>query len=149
MAHQTGGGNAAHVAVLFNQQNLGAQFRSGIGSAEAGRAAAQNKYIGILRIFLNHDNLQKGNCASSLAAARRIVILKYCTLVPGLLTRYNEKIYVQVAYVLSDDNVIAREFGVYKNIEDNYPKYVISTDTFDMSQNGIIHKNIIDWLLER
>ena len=66
-----------------------------------------------------------------------------------IATRYNEKIYVQVAYVLSDDNVIAREFGVYKNIEDNYPKYVISTDTFDMSQNGIIHKNIIDWLLER
>ena len=83
---------AAHIAVLFHQQNFGAQFRSGIGRAEAGRAAAQNKYIGILRIFLNHDNLQKGNCASSLAAARRIVILKYCTLVPGLLTRYNEKI---------------------------------------------------------
>ena len=37
----------------------------------------------------------------------------------------------------------------YKNIDDNYPKYVISTDTFDMSQNGIIHKNIIDWLLNR
>ena len=45
--------------------------------------------------------------------------------------------------------VIERESGVYKNIEDNYPKYVISTDTFDMSQNGIIHKNIIDWLLDR
>ena len=66
-----------------------------------------------------------------------------------IATRYDEKIYIQVAYVLADDSVIEREFGVYKNIQDNYPKYVISTDTFDMSQDGIIHKNIIDWLLEK
>jgi len=66
-----------------------------------------------------------------------------------IATRYDEKIYLQVAYILADDDVIEREFGVYKGIDDNYPKYVISTDTFDMSQNGIIHKNIIDWLLER
>lgn len=57
--------------------------------------------------------------------------------------------YYQVCYILSDDNVIKREFGAYKNIEDNYPKYVISEDTIDMSQDGIIHKNIIDWLLNR
>ena len=63
-------------------------------------------------------------------------------------TRYEEKIYIQVSYTLFTDEVIEREFGAFKNIEDNYPKYVISTDTFDMSQNGIIHKNIIDWLLE-
>ena len=66
-----------------------------------------------------------------------------------IATRYDEKIYVQVAYVLADESVIEREFGVYKNIQDNYPKYVISTYTFDMSQDGIIHKNIIDWLLEK
>ena len=57
--------------------------------------------------------------------------------------------YYQVCYILSDDNVIKREFGAYKNIKDNYPKYVISEDTIDMSQDGIIHKNIIDWLLNR
>ena len=41
-----------------------------------------------------------------------------------------------------------REFGAFKNIEDNYPKYVITMDKFDFSQDGIIHKNVIDWLLE-
>lgn len=41
-----------------------------------------------------------------------------------------------------------REFGAFKNIEDNYPKYVLSMDKFDFSQNGIIHKSVIDWLLE-
>ena len=66
-----------------------------------------------------------------------------------IATRYDEKIYLKVSYILTDGSVIEREFGVYKNIQDNYPKYVISTDTFDMSQDGIIHKNIIDWLLER
>lgn len=65
-----------------------------------------------------------------------------------IATRYDEKIYLQVAYILADDDVIEREFGVYKNVQDNYPKYVLSTDNFDMSRDGIIHKNIIDWLLE-
>ena len=65
-----------------------------------------------------------------------------------IATRFDEKIYVQVAYLLYDDTVINREFNAYKNIDDNYPKYVISMDKSDFSQNGIIHKNIIDWLLE-
>ena len=65
-----------------------------------------------------------------------------------IATRFQEKAYFQVAYQLSDE-IMDREFGAFKGIDDNYPKYVISTDTFDLSQNGIIHKNIIDWLLER
>lgn len=64
-------------------------------------------------------------------------------------TRHNEKIYIQVAFILYDEDVIQREFGAFKSIDDNYPKYVITTDTFDLSQNGIIHKNIIDWLLDK
>ena len=62
---------------------------------------------------------------------------------------FDEKIYVQVAYILADDSVVEREFGAFKSIEDNYPKYVLSMDKFDFSQNGIIHKNVIDWLLEK
>ena len=58
------------------------------------------------------------------------------------------KEYYQVCYYLTDDKVINREFNAYDNVADNYPKYVISMDKFDMSQNGIIHKNIIDWLID-
>ena len=65
-----------------------------------------------------------------------------------IATRFNEKIYIQVAYMLTDENVIDREFGAYYGITDNYPKYVLSMDKFDFSQNGIIHKNVIDWLCE-
>ena len=65
-----------------------------------------------------------------------------------IATRFEEKIYYQVTYILADDNVIEREFGSYKNIQDNYLKYVISTDTINMSQDGIIHMNILDFLLD-
>lgn len=65
-----------------------------------------------------------------------------------IATRFDEKIYIQVTFILADENVINREFGAFNGINDNYPKYVISTDKIDMSQNGIIHMNIIDWLLK-
>lgn len=58
-----------------------------------------------------------------------------------------EKLYVQVAYLLASDETIQREFGAYDNICDNYPKYVVSLDEFDMSRNGIKHRNIRDFLL--
>ncbi len=66
-----------------------------------------------------------------------------------IATRFNEKIYIQVAYILTDEKVIDREFNAYKKIDDNYPKYVLSMDKFNISQNGIIHENIIDWLLKK
>lgn len=65
-----------------------------------------------------------------------------------IATRYKEKIYIQVAYILADEKIEEREFGAFRVIEDNYPKYVLTLDKFDFSQNGIIHKNVIDWLLE-
>ena len=49
---------------------------------------------------------------------------------------------------IQNQNVIDREFGAFKKVEDNYPKYVISMDKIDYSREGIIHKNAIDFLLE-
>ena len=65
-----------------------------------------------------------------------------------IATKEDKKEYYQVSYLLNDDKVIEREFGAFNNIIDDYPKYVLSLDKKDYSQNGIIHKNIIDWLLE-
>lgn len=61
----------------------------------------------------------------------------------------NDKRYYQVTYMLGSQTTIDREFGAYDDIADNYPKYVLSMDKFDMSRNGIIHQNIIDFLLEK
>lgn len=57
------------------------------------------------------------------------------------------KIYVQVAYLLASEETVRREFSVYDSIKDNFPKYVVSMDEFDFSRNGIIHRNIRDFLL--
>lgn len=65
-----------------------------------------------------------------------------------IATKGEEKIYIQAAYLLSDETVIEREFGAYDNINDNYPKYVISLDTLPLSRNGIKHMNLIDFLLQ-
>ena len=62
-------------------------------------------------------------------------------------TKGNEKIYVQVTYLLASPETIEREFTSLEKIDDNYPKYVISMDEFDMSRNGIKHINIIDFLM--
>lgn len=59
-----------------------------------------------------------------------------------------KRIYVQVCYMLASEKTEAREFGAYNNVADNYPKYVLSMDEFDMSRNGIIHMNIRDFLLK-
>ncbi len=58
-----------------------------------------------------------------------------------------EKLYVQVAYLLASEETIEREFGAFYSIRDNFPKFVVSLDEFDFSRNGIIHKNIRDFLL--
>lgn len=62
--------------------------------------------------------------------------------------RGQEKCYIQAAYYLTDEHVVEREFGAYRDIADNYPKYVISMDKIPMSRDGIIHKNLIDFLME-
>lgn len=58
------------------------------------------------------------------------------------------KLYIQVAYLLASTDTIEREFGVYDRVRDNFPKYVITLDEFDMSHNGIKHRNIRDFLLQ-
>ena len=61
--------------------------------------------------------------------------------------KQDRKIYVQVAYLLASEETVKREFSVYSSVKDSFPKYVVSMDDFDFSQDGIIHKNIKDFLL--
>ena len=60
-----------------------------------------------------------------------------------------KKCFIQVAYLLTGEATIKREFGSYDKITDASPKYVMSLDKIDMSHDGIIHVNIIDFLLRR
>ena len=98
---------------------------------------SENRSIISLQIFacskiLNRDLRPKGSWKFATAAIKN---------------RRGEKLYVQVAYLLAADETITREFEAYGNIRDNFPKYVVSLDEFDMSRNGIKHRNIRDFLL--
>lgn len=53
--------------------------------------------------------------------------------------RNGERIYVQVCYLLSDEKVSDREFGNLLEIEDNYPKFVVSMDEINSTST---HKGI-------
>lgn len=63
--------------------------------------------------------------------------------------KQGKKLYIQVAYLLASEETIRREFGVYAGIRDNFPKYVVTMDEFDMSREGIRHCNIRDFLLKK
>jgi predicted AAA+ superfamily ATPase len=59
----------------------------------------------------------------------------------------NSVLYVQVAYLLSDEKVREREFGNLLRIDDNYEKIVVSADEFTTGYKGIRHMNIREFLL--
>lgn len=61
--------------------------------------------------------------------------------------KQDQKVYIQVTYLLASDETIQREFGIYDSIHDNFPKYVVSMDELDFSRNGIKHRNITEFLL--
>ena len=66
-----------------------------------------------------------------------------------VIDKFGQREYIQVADYLSSNEVIKREFGAFDYVKDNYPKYVITMDKIDYSQNGIIHLNLEKFLLEK
>ena len=56
--------------------------------------------------------------------------------------------YYQVAWQLSHEKTIEREFGALEKITDHYPKFLLTTDGFTQDRNGIRHLNVFRWLLE-
>ena len=59
-----------------------------------------------------------------------------------------DKRYYQVAYLMPDEKVRAREFGAFEGLKDGFARYVVSMDPVDMSNNGVRHMNICDFLLQ-
>ncbi|MCO5240207.1 MAG: ATP-binding protein [Chitinophagaceae bacterium] len=59
----------------------------------------------------------------------------------------NEREYYQVAFTINDEKTYKREISAFKNIKDNYPKYLLSLDFDNTNIDGIQKLNVIDWLL--
>ena len=56
--------------------------------------------------------------------------------------------YYQVAWQMTNESTIEREFGALEKINDNYPKYLLTTDSFTQNRSGVKHLNVFNWLLE-
>jgi len=62
-------------------------------------------------------------------------------------TPKNDIEYYQVSWHLAGERTIEREFGALQKINDNYPKYLLTTDGFTQDRSGIRHLNVYNWLL--
>ena len=72
----------------------------------------------------------------------------YSTEIDFVGTKGTDVVYVQAAYLITEEKTFNREFGNLMPIKDNYPKYVISmTPYMDSSKwEGIIHIPFVDFL---
>ncbi len=63
--------------------------------------------------------------------------------------RNGEIEHYQVSWDILNEETEKREFTPLETIKDNYPKFLLTKDTFTQNRNGIIHKNVFKWLLEK
>lgn len=56
--------------------------------------------------------------------------------------------YYQVAWQMTGESTAEREFGALEKINDNYPKFLLTTDSFTQNRSGIRHLNVFNWLLD-
>ena len=56
--------------------------------------------------------------------------------------------YFQVAWQLSDEKTMEREFSALEKIKDNYPKFLLTTDSYTQNRSGIKMLNVFQWLLD-
>jgi len=59
----------------------------------------------------------------------------------------NEREYYQIAFTVNDEKTFEREISAFRNIRDNYPKFLLTLDFDNTSFEGIHKVNVIDWLL--
>ncbi|MEM6264791.1 MAG: ATP-binding protein [Bacteroidota bacterium] len=55
--------------------------------------------------------------------------------------------YYQVAWHIERESTKEREFGALEKIKDNYPKMLLTADSFTQNRGGILHENVFHWLL--
>ena len=107
------------------------------------KSQIEEKQLNIGRILENivYLELLRNDCKVTVGTINNYEIDFVCK-------KDNKKFYIQVAYHLYDEKIIDREFRPLKQVDDNYPKYVLTMDRQDYSRDGIVHMNIIKFLRE-
>jgi len=102
----------------------------------------QKDIAGILENIVYIELLRRGY---------RVTTGRYDALEVDFVARRNdETLYVQVAYLLASEATEKREFRALEQIDDNFPKLVLSMDkVWGKGRNGIRRLYLPDFLLER
>lgn len=95
-------------------------------------------------------NFRKCSLLGTKKKRLQIAIGKFNTTeIDFIATKADLKYYYQICYLLTEDNA-KREFSPLENVKNKFEKTVIAPNKFINSQyNGIVQKNIIDFLLEK
>ncbi len=95
------------------------------------------------------DYLENIVCLELLRRGYEVAIGKIGDLeIDFIASKADQKIYIQVCYLLANKEVTEREYAPLRLIKDNYPKYILSMDKLPGSNSdGIIRMNLVDFLL--
>lgn len=81
------------------------------------------------------------------AKGYKVSVGRIGTLECDFITRIQDEYrYVQVAMTIMDEKTENREYAPFTKIRDNYPKYLLTMDSLLQKRNGVIHKNITDFI---
>ena len=124
--------------------------------------ATQEKYylvdLGLLNVLVGRDRMEdRGHILENivyLELMRRGYKIWIGNLRNGEIdfvvkNRNGEVEYYQVSWDISSPETREREFKPLETVKDNYPKFLLTTESFPQSRAGIIHKNVFEWLLEK
>jgi predicted AAA+ superfamily ATPase len=122
--------------------------------------ATQEKYylvdIGLSNILLGkHKNSDRGHILENIVYLELLHrgyqvwtgASRHCEIDFVCKTPSGDIEYYQVAWQLSQNSTIEREFSALESLRDNYPKFLLSTDTVTLERQGIKHLNVFQWLL--
>lgn len=81
------------------------------------------------------------------AKGYKVSVGRIGTLECDFITRIQDEYrYVQVAMTIMDEKTEHREYAPFAKIRDNYPKYLLTMDSLLQKRDGVIHKNIMDFI---
>lgn len=124
--------------------------------------ATQEKYylvdLGLLNVLVGRDRMtDRGHILENvvyLELLRRgykiwIGTLRNSEIDFTVKNRNGEIEYYQISWKISNADTAEREFTPLTSVNDNYPKFLLTTESFPQGRAGIIHKNVFEWLLEQ
>ena len=112
--------------------------------------------LGLRQIILGNRNIDMGNILENiiyLELLRRkgnVYVGQFDkNEIDFVVINSNEIEYYQVALTVLDESTLKRELDAFKNIKDNYPKYLITLDDVmvNTDYDGIKVVNALEWLL--